>query len=84
MAFAGRYVLVLMGFFAFYCGTIYNDCMSIPIDVFGSTWEYRHNASVSSLAQLCFAQGSVCVQTAVAKGGVYPYGEQSCSFGLVA
>lgn len=34
-----RYLLTLMGFFAFYCGWIYNDMFSLPVNVFGSCWE---------------------------------------------
>jgi V-type H+-transporting ATPase subunit a len=30
-----RYLLLLMGFFATYMGLIYNDCMSIPLQLFG-------------------------------------------------
>uniref|UniRef100_A0A6A7G341 V-type proton ATPase subunit a n=1 Tax=Hirondellea gigas TaxID=1518452 RepID=A0A6A7G341_9CRUS len=40
-AFAGRYVLLLMGFFAVYCGLLYNDCMSIPIHAFDSGWAFE-------------------------------------------
>lgn len=32
-----RYLLLLMGFFATYCGLIYNDFMSIPLTLFGSS-----------------------------------------------
>jgi len=34
----GRYMLLLMGFFAFYCGLIYNDMLSIPLDLFGTCY----------------------------------------------
>ena len=33
-----RYMLLLMGFFAFYCGWMYNDFLSIPLDLFGSCY----------------------------------------------
>lgn len=33
-----RYLLFLMGFFAFYCGWMYNDFLSIPLNLFGSCY----------------------------------------------
>ena len=33
-----RYLLALMGFFAFYCGFIYNDFLSLPINLFGTCY----------------------------------------------
>lgn len=38
-AVSARYLLLFMGFFAFYCGWIYNDFLSLPLPVFGSCYE---------------------------------------------
>ena len=34
-----RYLILLMGFFAFFCGLLYNDFMAIPMEVFKSCWK---------------------------------------------
>lgn len=33
-----RYLLLLMGIFAIYCGLIYNDMMAMPLNLFGSCY----------------------------------------------
>jgi len=37
----GRYILLLMGGFAVFCGLIYNDCMSISLWIWESGWDYN-------------------------------------------
>jgi V-type H+-transporting ATPase subunit a len=36
-----RYILILMGFFAFFCGFMYNDFVSIPIHFFESCYDFK-------------------------------------------
>ena len=35
-----RYILLLMGWFAFFCGFMYNDFVSIPINFWDSCYDY--------------------------------------------
>mmetsp|Transcript_19821 Transcript_19821/g.29639 ORF Transcript_19821/g.29639 Transcript_19821/m.29639 type:complete len:859 (+) Transcript_19821:31-2607(+) len=42
-AFGARYALIFMGFFGFYCGTIYNDFISVPLQIFESQWTFPSN-----------------------------------------
>ena len=44
----GRYLLVLQGFFALYCGLIYNDFMSIPLRLFGSCYGHPTEGTASN------------------------------------
>ena len=38
--FMGRYLILMMGFFAVYAGVIYNDCFSLGINFFGTRYEF--------------------------------------------
>lgn len=41
-----RYLLLFMGFFALYCGALYNDFFSIPIGIFGSCYVNQGDIAV--------------------------------------
>ena len=55
---SARYLLLLMGLFATYCGFIYNDMTSIPLKVFGdSCYERKINGEVLQKADCVYPIG---------------------------
>ena len=48
-----RYILLLMGFFSFFCGIIYNDFMSIPLTFFSSCYINNENEKVAVRKDKC-------------------------------
>jgi len=62
--YSGRYMLILMGLFSFYCGFIYNDYFSMGLRLFTPTWEVPecHEPNCTSTVQF------------VSTGDVYPAG----------
>lgn len=44
-----RYMLILMGFFAFYCGWIYNDLIGFNYNFFGSCYEFNDSYQIKRI-----------------------------------
>jgi V-type H+-transporting ATPase subunit a len=53
----GRYMLLTMGFFAFYCGFIYNDMLSIPLELFGSCYNIHDDGKVKRYKDCVYTFG---------------------------
>ncbi|CAM9530718.1 unnamed protein product [Phaeothamnion confervicola] len=64
--YSARYMLAMMGFFSVYCGLIYNDFFSIPLDIFGSQYYWADGAEAGDLAQSKSSYGD--------PSAVYPFG----------
>jgi V-type H+-transporting ATPase subunit a len=48
-----RYLLLLMGMFAFYSGWMYNDFLSIPLGVFGTCYENIEEKGIAEKRENC-------------------------------
>jgi V-type H+-transporting ATPase subunit a len=42
-----RYFILLIGFFAFYCGFLYNDFLSVPLPIFGTCYTNAEGSDVA-------------------------------------
>lgn len=67
MPFDGRYVLIVMSFYAIYCGFIYNEFFSIPMNIFGSAFVPPSDMNFTDESQSTRQYEHV-------RGKVYPFG----------
>lgn len=67
---AGRYMILMMGFFAVYAGLMYNDCFSLGINFFGTRFQFEGQDEGE------VEEGDVAMQTAEygSDESVYPFG----------
>ena len=72
--FTGRYMLLLMGFFAVYCGFIYNECFCLALNLFGS--KFHMNTTMDTY----YTSGKK--QNFWTEDGVEGYGQQVYAFGV--
>lgn len=47
-----RYIFLFLGFFAFYCGWMYDDFFSLPMGIFGSCYSEKKNEEGESIVTL--------------------------------
>jgi len=67
---SGRYMIVMMGFFAVYAGLMYNDCFSLGLNLFGTRWAF--NGQEYGFVE----EGDIAVSTSEygSSESVYPFG----------
>jgi V-type H+-transporting ATPase subunit a len=59
----GRYMIVMMGFFAVYAGLMYNDCFSLGLNLFGTRFQFE-------------GQDEGYVEESAVAEQLYPYGDE--------
>jgi V-type H+-transporting ATPase subunit a len=65
----GRYMLLLMGLFSIFTGALYNEFFAVPLNLFGSRWQYTEASSMACGIDNCDIPGAV-----LAPKSPYPFG----------
>lgn len=69
MVYQGRYLLLLMGIFSIFTGFIYNEFFAIPLDLFGSRWQFTSESAMACGIDNCDVPAKVMPPLAP-----YPFG----------
>merc|ERR1711988_99660 len=78
--FSGRYTLFMMGICATYMGFIYNEALSLSLDLWGSAYDYSYVCSASvGAASLQFPAFAGDRVAASAEAGLTQFNSQGCT-----